>query len=1001
MMRRLFLIMGLTLVALAVLIWFGGARFADRVLRPWAVTRAATALAGEVGLERLELGWGRLELAGLQVVRPGELRLQVQQITVRYTLAGLWQRRLESVVIRQPELEWQNTGKPRGEPTPWPQQPPLQIADWRVETGRLLLNLGKDRLLLREVEAKGNLGTGYRIEAAAVLGSEPGVALAIAGDGRWDGRPELTLTQLLWSGRALLQTPVTIAPGVKALEASVSLARLDDAEVARLLTALERPLPWPPELRWEVTAPRLSVGIDAQRIEVRLESVAGEIRHRGQRWPWESFDLRLANAANRWEIDAAAVLPAQTRVQLAGTWSNQALHGRWQLAVPSPASLGKAFGIEVPAAAEGLQEIALSGDLQVSAGTVASEQIRLTGRWRGNSELSGTLKSRWQAGTASITASDLAVHQDGNRLANAALDLSGRPAEKSWQGSWRVQIADLQRLAATVAGPMPTGLPNLQELELQGEMTSADGRLVLPARVNGRLTGAGTSGKVAGRLTVRQLAAGWRCEIAQLAATALEYTSPDGQAGVTGGALQLAGTLDWQQELAFALHGEAGAGEALAGSWYADLGGLPLHLAAEGSWRPATGRIRLQTGHLDLAGLLTARMQGTLTGTTGEMTGEVSAPRLDGAFQKRLQQLTAGAFPDIERLSMGGGVTINGNGRWRSDGWDVAATVRPKALSLAWGEAIRLAGVNGELPLALQRGTAAPATDRQATLTWDELRLGPMISAGARTRLTAGANRWRLEDPLHLAVGGGQLELAGIAVSLPAEGPAISTAVKATEIELAELSRAFGGPAMGGQLGAELPEIRLTREAISIGGEALLKVFAGEARVRNMRLDQPFSRYPTYHADLDFAGIDLQLLTRTFAFGEINGVADGFVHDLRLFGAVPSAFRASFETREKGPRNISVKAIHNLNTLSQGGLSAALSHGIYRFIDFYRYRKIGIRCQLQNDVFRLEGTAKPGTSTYLIDGGWLVPRIDVIVSSPTISFQEMVKRLKRIDRTGH
>jgi hypothetical protein len=205
---------------------------------------------------------------------------------------------------------------------------------------------------------------------------------------------------------------------------------------------------------------------------------------------------------------------------------------------------------------------------------------------------------------------------------------------------------------------------------------------------------------------------------------------------------------------------------------------------------------------------------------------------------------------------------------------------------------------------------------------------------------------------------------------------------------------------MGGRLGAELPDIRFAKEEISTGGEALLQVFDGAVRGRNMRVNKPFSRYPTYHADIDFTGIDLQLLTQAFSFGEMNGVADGFVHELRLFGPVPSAFRATFETREKGTRNISVKALRNLNTLSQGGLAAALSQGIYRFIDFYRYRKIGIRCWLRNDVFHLEGTAKPGTDTYLIYGGWLPPRIDVIVSTPTISFQEMVKRLKRIERTG-
>jgi hypothetical protein len=224
--------------------------------------------------------------------------------------------------------------------------------------------------------------------------------------------------------------------------------------------------------------------------------------------------------------------------------------------------------------------------------------------------------------------------------------------------------------------------------------------------------------------------------------------------------------------------------------------------------------------------------------------------------------------------------------------------------------------------------------------------------------------------------------------------------IKATEIEMAEISRALNWPEMGGRLAADLPDIRFTEEQISSGGEALIRVFDGTLRVRNMLINKPFSRYPTYQSDLDFSGIDLQLLTQAFTFGEINGVVDGYVHDLRLFGAVPSAFNAIFETREEGTRNISVKAIHNLNTLSQGGLSAALSQGIYRFIDFYRYRKIGIRCWLKNDVFHLEGTAKPGTSAYLIDGGWLPPRIDVIVSTPTNSFQEMVKRLKRIERRG-
>ena len=203
---------------------------------------------------------------------------------------------------------------------------------------------------------------------------------------------------------------------------------------------------------------------------------------------------------------------------------------------------------------------------------------------------------------------------------------------------------------------------------------------------------------------------------------------------------------------------------------------------------------------------------------------------------------------------------------------------------------------------------------------------------------------------------------------------------------------------MGGKLNARLEDLHISGDEISTTGEASIRVFGGDFSVNNMRVEEPFSRFPTYHADVDFSGLDLYQLTNTFEFGEMNGIADGYIHDLRLFDGTPSALRARLETRSEGTRNISVKAIRNLNTLSQGGLSAALSQGLYQFIDFYRYQKIGILCWLQNDLFHLEGTGRADSNQYLIYGGLLPPRIDVTVSSPTVSFKEMVRRLKRIER---
>ncbi len=236
-------------------------------------------------------------------------------------------------------------------------------------------------------------------------------------------------------------------------------------------------------------------------------------------------------------------------------------------------------------------------------------------------------------------------------------------------------------------------------------------------------------------------------------------------------------------------------------------------------------------------------------------------------------------------------------------------------------------------------------------------------------------------------------------MAIGAAGLEITARLRLQGVHLGELTRALGMTEMSGRLSADLGRIRYAGGTVTSDGNLGINAFGGAILVRNLRLESLFSSYATYLADLDFTGVDLHQLTRTFAFGEINGVADGYIHGLRLFGKVPSAFEAVLETRERGRRNISVKALNNLTVISQGGLSGVLSKGLYRFIDFYRYRKIGIRCALKNDVFTLEGTARPGSDRYLVYGGWLPPKIDIIAPAHAISFKEMLKRLQRIERT--
>jgi hypothetical protein len=252
-----------------------------------------------------------------------------------------------------------------------------------------------------------------------------------------------------------------------------------------------------------------------------------------------------------------------------------------------------------------------------------------------------------------------------------------------------------------------------------------------------------------------------------------------------------------------------------------------------------------------------------------------------------------------------------------------------------------------------------------------------------------------------LRIAGGAVEIAGFTATLNDGHPEFATRVALKNLHLEELTEELDIPRMSGGLSAELGNIRYAQGILSTDGTAEVQVFGGAVRVANMRFEKPFSPYSTFHADIDFTGIDLYSLTHTFAFGEMNGIMDGYVHGLRLFGATPSNFVAGFETRPGGRRNISVRALNNLTLVSQGGLSSALSRGIYRFIDFYRYRKIGLVCILENDVFQMRGTALPGSDQYLVDGGLLPPKINIIAPSRPISFKEMVKRLRRIETSGN
>ena len=161
-------------------------------------------------------------------------------------------------------------------------------------------------------------------------------------------------------------------------------------------------------------------------------------------------------------------------------------------------------------------------------------------------------------------------------------------------------------------------------------------------------------------------------------------------------------------------------------------------------------------------------------------------------------------------------------------------------------------------------------------------------------------------------------------------------------------------------------------------------------------------------APVDLDNLDLALLTSTFDIGAISGRIGGQINDLELFGWRPVAFDASIATVEDAPdaRRISVRAINsiaNIGGSAGSGVSAALQSGLLRFFDSYRYRRMGLRCSLRDDVCLMSGTT-PGTQRFgdrytLLEGAGL-PRLEIVGYAGRVKWSQLVEQIMTQIQSG-
>jgi hypothetical protein len=446
----------------------------------------------------------------------------------------------------------------------------------------------------------------------------------------------------------------------------------------------------------------------------------------------------------------------------------------------------------------------------------------------------------------------------------------------------------------------------------------------------------------------------------------------------------------------FVLSAHSDRGQAYAEPVFLDFGTHALAASGSGAWLD-DGRIELASFEVEHRDVVAARGTATLVPGTASLVRslDVVIDRLmfPGAYASYLQPFLIGTdFKDLETAgTVAGHVVV-------TDGAPLQADLAIAGVS-ADNRTGRLAvyGLNGELHWLA--GTGTPAVRSRLTLEGGLL-FG--LEMGATTLDFRTANRdFELLQPLRAPLLDGALEIERFAVrdaGLPQM--AFSLDANLVPLSLQRLSRAFGWPEFGGQLGGRISDLKLQDGVLTLSTTLQARVFDGRLEVSDLRLEDPFGPWPRLYSSIGIFNLDLEQVTSAFSFGRITGRLSGYVNELVLFNWMPVEFDARLYTppEDRSRHRISQRAVQNIGNLGGGGagVGAALSSGFMKFFDEFNYAKLGISCRLENEVCLMDGVdPAPNGGYYLVKGRGL-PRINVIGNAPQVDWPRLVAQIQAI-----
>lgn len=296
--------------------------------------------------------------------------------------------------------------------------------------------------------------------------------------------------------------------------------------------------------------------------------------------------------------------------------------------------------------------------------------------------------------------------------------------------------------------------------------------------------------------------------------------------------------------------------------------------------------------------------------------------------------------------------------------------------------------VNAGIPWALNSATRADL----------HFGSGRLLQMGlGETALQARLEGWSLIAPAwHIPVLDGALDLQDISLALIDGAWHGHLATSVSPMSMSEFSHAMGWPHMEGKLAASIPLVTYTDGLLTVDGAMGFDIFDGHITVDKLVMHDPLSRAPRLNADISMRGLDMDLLTRTFSFGAMEGRLDGDVNGLELASWKPVKFDASFRSSPgRYPKKISQRAVENISALGGAGAAAAIQRSFLRFFKEFNYDRIGLSCRLRNGICAMDGV-EPAKDGYVIVKGSGIPAITVLGYNHSVAWDDLLGRLQRI-----